>query len=254
MKAGQALRRLGRLDLKLVGRDRFLIMMFGFVIYIAVMLRFGLPWLNDYLQSHGVLPNDHAPFPLSDVYPMLVTFFAVFNGSMITGTIAGFMLIDEKDGRTLKAQLVTPLPFNQYALYRCVAPMALGFLIILFMVWAIDLALIPTAHLLLIALGGALTTPLFTFFYGIYGENKVQGIAISKLVGILGWTIPIGWFIADPFPWLFGLFPPFLICKAYWMSLHGDPLWWAALLLGSLLQLALLGWMVKRFNTVAYRT
>ena len=84
-------------------------------------------------------------------------------------------------------------------------------------------------------------------------ENKVQGFAIAKFVGLAGWIILLGWFVAEPWQWLLGLFPPFLVSKAYWMVIAGDSLWPLALVLGIMLQIGLLYILIRRFNKVAYQ-
>ena len=249
----QLVRKLGRNDAKLIGRDRFLLFMLAFVLYLAVALRFGLPWANTYLAEQGVLPSETVANTFADFYPMIVAWIVIFTGALLAGTIFGFMLLDEKEDNTIKAMLVTPVSFNQYVLYRIGGPTVLAFFIVSGMMLFIDQALVPLWQLLLIAAGASLTAPIAALFYATFAENKVQGFAVSKFVGIAGWLIILGWFVAEPLQWLFGLFPPFLISKAYWMALEGQGLWWAALLGGIVLQAGLLFLMMQRFNKVAYR-
>lgn len=253
MYTRQRIRALGRTDLKLVGRDRFLLLMVLLIVYLALIVRYGLPWLNTYLLDNGILPNASFAYSLADLYPMIVAFMGVFQGSLIAGTIVGFMLIDEKEDHTLKAILVTPVPFQQYIGYRIAIPSVLAFVTVVGLVLFINQALIPLGHLLLIAAGASLTGSLATLFYAIFAANKVQGFAMAKFVGIFGWLILIAWFIDEPWQWLFGLFPPYWISKAYWMVFAGESFWWLALLAGIVTQLALLAVMVRRFHAVAYR-
>lgn len=245
--------KLGRNDVKLIGRDRFLIFMFFFVIYIAVMLRFGLPWANIKLADNGVLPSQTISMSLADIYPMLVAYMAVYTGALLVGTVFGFMLLDEKEDNTIKAMLVTPVPLQQYLIYRIGMPAILAFFIILFMALFINQALLPLWQLLLISAGGALTAPIISLFFATFAENKVQGFALSKVGGISGWTIMIGWFVPEPLQWLIGLYPPFWIAKAYWMALAGNSLWLLALMAGIVLQIGLIYLLVQQFNKVAYR-
>jgi fluoroquinolone transport system permease protein len=246
-------RKLACLDLKLVWRDRFLLMMFLVVLYLAAVLRYGLPWLNTYLDVHGVLPSATVSMSLTDVYPMLIAFLVIFQGALIAGTIVGFMLLDEKEDGTLKVILVTPVPFRRYVWYRVATPMALSFVVVVAMAFLIDQAVIPLGQLLLIAAGAALTAPIGSLFYVILAENKVQGFALAKFVGIVGWLILLGWFVPEPWQWLFGLFPPFLISKAYWMAFEGRAWWWVALLAGVVLQAGVIAVLVQRFHRVVYR-
>jgi fluoroquinolone transport system permease protein len=77
--------------------------------------------------------------------------------------------------------------------------------------------------------------------------------ALSKFGGIAGWTVLISWFVPEPWQWLIGIFPTFLVSKAYWMALAGRPLWWLPLVAAVILQLGLIYMMLRRFQTVAYR-
>jgi len=254
MYAPDLVRKLGRLDLKLVGRDRFLLAMFGLIVYLTLILRYGLPWLDAYLTSHGILPNAGFPYTVADLYPLIIGFAVLFQGRLIAGTITGFMLIDEKDERTLNAILVTPVPFTHYVLYRVGVPSVLAVVLVMGMMLTINLALVPMGQLLLLAFGAAFTGPLATLFYGIYAANKIQGFAMSKFVSVFGWIILAAWFVDVPWQWLFGLFPPFWVCKAYWMALEGEARWWLAFLAGVVTQLMRLGLMIRRFTQVAYHT
>lgn len=247
------IQRLGRSDMKLIGRDRFLIFMFMFSIYIAVALRYLLPWANTTLANNGVMPGDTIPIPLSDVYPMLVAYMGVYTGALLVGTVFGFVLLDERDNNTLRAMLVTPVPLNRYVMYRVYGPAILAFVIILGMVLFINQALLPLWQMVLISAGGALTAPIISLFFATFAENKVQGFAYSKFAGISGWTIMIGFFLAAPWQWLMGLYPPFWISKAYWLALEGNGWWWVALIVGIVSQIGLIQWLIRRFNKVAYR-
>ncbi len=200
-----------------------------------------------------MLPSETLTSTLADFYPMIVAWIVIFTGALLAGTIFGFMLLDEKEDNTIKAMLVTPVSFHQYVLYRVGGPTVLAFFIVAGMMLFIDQALVPLWQLLLIAAGASLSAPIAALFYATFAENKVQGFAVSKFAGIAGWLIILGWFVAEPLQWLFGLFPPFLISKAYWMALEGQGLWWAVLLGGIVLQAGLLFLMMQRFNKVAYR-
>jgi fluoroquinolone transport system permease protein len=249
----QLIGKLGRNDARLIGRDSFLIFMFLFAGIIATVLRVGLPWMNNFLADNGVMPGETIPISLADVYPMLQAYLALYTGALLVGTVFGFVLLDEKENNTLKAMLVTPVPLNRYVIYRVGGPAILAFAIVLSMALVINQALLPLWQMILIAAGGGLTAPIVSLFFANVAENKVQGFAYSKFAGISGWFFMVGWFIPEPWQWLFGLFPPFWVGKAYWMALEGNGFWWLVLIVGILLQVGLIHWLVQRFNKVAYR-
>ena len=253
MQMTQLVGKLGRSDMKTIGRDRFLIFMFLFAVYIAVTLRYGLPWLNSYLIDNNVMPSDRITISLADLYPMLVAYMGIYTSALLVGTVFGFVLLDEKDQHTLRAMLVTPVPLNRYVIYRVGGPAILAFFVIIGSVLCINQALLPLWQLTLIAAGGALTAPIISLFFATFAENKVEGFAYSKFGGVSGWAFLLGWFVAEPWQWLIGLYPPFWIGKAYWLALEGRSLWWFALVMGIVLQCGLIYLLIQRFNKAAYK-
>lgn len=245
--------KVGPVDAKLIRRDSFLVFMFLFALSIAVILRFLLPLAERLLAENGVLPNASFPVTLAAFYPMIVAYMVLYTGALMVGTIFGFALLDEKDDDTLTAMLVTPVPPRQYALYRAGLPAVLAFVVILVMLLIVNQALLPLWQLALLAAGGACAAPIITLFFAIVAENKVQGFAYSKFTGVAGWTIILGWFAPEPLQWLLGLFPPFLVSKAYWLALDANITWLPVLLLGVILQLGLTAWLLRRFGRVVYR-
>lgn len=249
MQPRQAFAHLGRRDARLVSRDQFLLMMGGYIIGLTVVLRFALPWLNTTLAERELLP-----VALETLYPMLIAFIALFNGALLGGTITGFLLLDEREDNTIRAMLVTPLPVTTYLTYRALLPTAIGFaLVTAQLVLLNNLVPLPPGQILLLALGASLTAPIAALFFATFAENKVQGFALLKFTGIGGFIIGAGWFVAEPLQWLFGLFPPFWVSKAYWLALDGRDLWWAALVVGVVLQILLVVGLLRRFNRVIYR-
>ena len=253
MQMTELISKLGRSDAKVIGRDRFPLFMLLFAVYLAVVLRYAIPWVNTYLAENGILPNETISQSLSDYYPMIIAFLVFFSGALIVGSVFGFVLLDEKDDGTIRAMLVTPVPIDQYALYRVGVPAIFAFFLVAGIFLFVNQALVPLWQLLFLSAGAALTAPITSLFLATFAENKLQGFAYGKFTGIGGWFIMLGWFVGEPLQWLFGVFPPFWIAKAYWMALAGNGLWWVALIVGIVLQVGMLSWLMKRFNVVAYR-
>lgn len=242
------LTRLLRNDARLIGRDSFLSMLAGYIVFVALLLRFGLPALAENLAA-----NPEVPFSLVDYYPLLVAYMVVFLGSVVAGMIIGFIVLDERDDNTIKALLVTPVPVNFYIAYRVAVPMVIAFFITILEITIINLALIEFWQLLIIAAAASLTAPLVMLFFSTFAENKVQGFAMNKIVGILGLLIMAAWFVQPPLQYAIGIFPPYWFAKAYWLAYAGDPNWGWAVVLGILTSSALLAFFVRRFRTIVYR-
>ncbi|NOK60848.1 MAG: hypothetical protein GFH27_549289n169 [Chloroflexi bacterium AL-W] len=248
MQLTQAIRQMGRNDVKLVRRDSFLIGMFAYSIAIAVTLRFALPWFANFFAEQDILA-----FPLQEWYPMFIAYGVIFMGAVLAGMIFGFMLLDEKDDQTIKALLVMPMPLNYYMAYRVGVPAVVAFVMIVVEMLIVNLALPPLLPLLLIAAGAALTTPITALFFMTFAPNKVQGFALNKVIGVLGLIIIAAWFFEPPLQLIAGVFPPFWISKAYWMVFEGQSLWWGALTIGVVLQIVLIAVLLRLMKRVLYR-
>ena len=107
MRARAILGTLGPIDARSIGRDSLLAWMLPFPLVMAAILRFGVPALALRLESE-------LGFDLRPYYPLITAYFAVLFAPLLVGMLVGFVLLDERDDETLKALLVTPLPFEQY--------------------------------------------------------------------------------------------------------------------------------------------
>ncbi len=234
MQMTTLVRKLGPNDARLIRRDSFLIFMLAYVVIIAVVVRFLLPWLSNYLIENNILNSETFITSLDELYPMLIAYMGIFTaGCVLVGTVFGFLLLDERDDNTLKAMLVTPVPLSQYTLYRVGIPAIIAAFAIIFILLVINQALLPLGQLILVALVGSLAAPIVALFYATFAANKVEGFAYAKFVSLAAFLIVAAWFVPEPFQFLFGLFPPFWVSKAYWMALEGNALWWLALLIGA---------------------
>lgn len=247
MQLSRTLTTLGRNDARLIGRDSFLSGLLLYVIVMAIFMRLALPWLND-----AVAANPDFSFAVTDFYPLIMGYIVLFLGAAMAGMMIGFILLDERDDNTLKALLVTPLPVRHYLVYRLGVPMLLATAIIIFEMLMINQALVPLWQIIVLAIGGALTAPCITLILATFAENKVQGFAMLKIISSSGLIILAAWFVPEPLQFLFGIFPPYWIVKAYWLAVTGNELWWVCLLIGVVLLSAALAWLSRRFEKVAY--
>lgn len=245
MRLSQALATLGRNDTRLVGRDSFLAGMLGFVVAVGVVLRFALPWAAEAVAAAGL------GFALPDYYPLLVGYTLLAQEPLLAGMIVGFLILDERDQNTLAALRVTPLPMGHYLLYRVLVPTALAFAVVLASFLLIGQALLPLWQLVAVSAGAAPFGAIVALFLAAFGENKVQGFALNKIVGTVGVLLPGAWFVPAPLQYLFGLLPPFWALKAYWVALEGGTLWPLLLGAGLLYSGALILWLARRFRRAA---
>ncbi len=248
MSLAKSLTALGHNDSKIIIRDSFLLTMAAYLMGVMVVLRYLLPWLSERLAS-----AETVAIVLPDYYPAMVAYMAVFNGAMLGGMIAGFLLLEERESGTTRALLVTPLPVPTYLLYKVIVPTVFGFAVVLAQLLILrPLAPLPVWQLAAIAVGSAFTAPIVALFFASFAQNRVQGFALMKITGIAGFLIVGAWFVDVPLQYLFGLFPPYWVSKAYWLVLDGVGWWPWALLLGIVLQMGLSFLLMRYFRHVIY--
>ncbi|NDJ54722.1 MAG: hypothetical protein GYB68_16765, partial [Chloroflexi bacterium] len=105
MQALAILAALGLNDIRNVRRDALLGWMFLLPLLYVAMARWLVP-----------LIDGNIAFDLSPYYGLIMALVGLATPSMLFGVIIGFMLLDEKDDRTLIAMRVTPLPILGYIL------------------------------------------------------------------------------------------------------------------------------------------
>ena len=241
----QHIERFAANDMRLIRRDSFMLTMAMAVFVIGLAARFLLPWADTYLADTGVLPSSSSSIRLSELYPMMVSFLGLFQTAVLVGAIFGFLFLDEKDGNTLKAFQVSPIAMHRYLTYRAAMPALLCFAVML-----VTLQLMGNWHMALwkmwiIAFAAAPAGALMVLYFALCAQNKIQGFAMGKFVALAGWLIPVAWFVPGPWQWLFSVFPPFLVHKAFWMAEEGESSWWVFAGLGFVLQTLIAALLIR---------
>ena len=234
-------------DARGVGRDPLLRWLIGYPIALALLLRWGLPALAGPVEARfGIRLLD---------YGVLVTSSMVELLPVLVGMVVGFLLLDERDDRTLHALQVTPLGLNGYLAYRVALPIVASVAMTVAAVPLVGLTPVALGPLLAIAVGAAPLAPLFALFLAAFAGNKVEGFALTKASGMLFVPPVLAYFVAPPWQWLFGVVPTYWPLKAVW-TLQG--IGWASgpsagaggyavpLAIGLVVQAVLLRWLLRR--------
>ena len=116
--AAAVIRGLGPIDLKSIARDSMLRWLVGMPIVLAFAFRWGVPIVNAWLGERN-------GFDLTPYYPLLTSFLVLMVPTLM-GSVVGFLLLDQRDDRTLTALQVTPLTAQGYLAYRIAVPMAVS--------------------------------------------------------------------------------------------------------------------------------
>jgi fluoroquinolone transport system permease protein len=113
----------------------------------------------------------------------VIGYIVITLAPILAGTLAGFLILDQRDEGSLAALQITPLPHTHYLIYRIGMPTMLGIVITLL---AIPLAGVGLPALVLAAgvAMAALLAPLTTLLLACIAANNVQGMALQKLLSL----------------------------------------------------------------------
>ena len=245
MRASTVVRALGPIDLRNVARDSLL----RWVVTLPVVLALVFRWATPIVATR--LRNEY-DFDLVPYYPLLVTFVMLMS-PMLAGMVIGFLLLDQRDDRTLSALQVTPLSLTGYLIYRMTVPMLAGIAITLVAVPLCGLVRIGPLPLLVTAVAAAPLAPMFALLLGAFAANKVQGFALMKVAGIVNWPPIIAYFVPTPWQWLMGVIPTYWPAKLFWMLEGGQSGYALYFVVGVAYSFGLLALLVRRFRTVMHR-
>ncbi len=229
---------LARGDLKNILRDSTLVMaVFG---PIAILL---LLYLFPLLE---VLILERFDFDLSQ-YRLFALGFLSLIPSMLFGMIFGFLMLDERDEDIISFISITPLKKTGYLTYKLQMPMLFSagfFLLLLHGTGLVELHLIHTPF---IAVMVALEAAIGALFLVSYADNKVEGLAFSKLLGIMYLAVPVVFLWHSPWHWITAWMPSFWIAKAFIHSNENSSLVWMDIGLGLVLHFAVLTFFLRAF-------
>jgi fluoroquinolone transport system permease protein len=245
MKVGR-LRALWTIDAQSIARDSLLRWMVVLTPAFGLLFRFGAPRIDGTLERE-------LGFDLTPYFPLVMSFLPLIAAAM-AGTVAGFLLLDQRDDQTLMAILVTPLRLGGYLRYRLTGVILLSAALGSIIVPLAGLSETTLLQLVLSASVAAPLAPIYALFLGTFAANKVQGFALAKAIGVVLVPCVAAYFVAGPWQSAFGLLPHYWPLKVFWLFDEGATA--AAMghaLLGLVWQGMVLAMLVRRFSRVLKR-
>lgn len=208
-----AWRALAAADSRLLLRDPLLGWVVLLPLGLALLLRQLIPAIASALAGTG--------FELDPYYPLIMSGF-LMTAPGIVGMVVGFLLLDERDGRTLSALRVTPVSMRSYLAYRVAGPLVLGTLTTLIAYPLVGLTPLPFQVLAPIAAVAALSAPILALVLPIAAPNKVAGFAVVKVMNSLSLVPIIAYFVPGPTQLIGGILPTFWPMRALWAAARGE--------------------------------
>ena len=246
MNVVRVVRALGPIDTLSVRRDALLRWVIVLPIGVALAARWILP---GFLARAG----ESLQLDLRPYYAPLVGVELLLFAPALAGMVIGFLLLDQRDDGTLVALQVTPVPLTWYLAYRLAAPVAISVALTLFTFPLAGITEIG-AGALVVALAAAPLAPILVLALGLFAENKVQGFALVKGLGIVLPAPLIAYFVDAPWTALLGVVPTYWPARLYWALLADAPNAGLFLAGGLIYQGLLLAFLLRRFEVAAHRT
>ncbi|GAB2698643.1 hypothetical protein ACFQWB_00085 [Paenibacillus thermoaerophilus] len=171
----------------------------------------------------------------------------ILRGPLLPGMVADLLMLDERDEHLIGYYAVTPLTRKGYLIHRLFLPSLLCLALSVLFFAGSGLTAVPFENAYAIALL-PLEAPCFALFLAAYAANKVEGLALSKVSGLLFAGPAIAYFAPALWQLAGAWIPTYWPARCYLSGLGGEHL--AALgcfAAGVLFHVALLGFMMRRF-------
>ncbi|KRE96496.1 hypothetical protein ASG89_31285 [Paenibacillus sp. Soil766] len=227
-------------DMRQISKDPMLMASLLGPLALIVCARFILPLLSEWIaKAYG--------FRLTDYNDFIATFLLLIV-PLLPGTMAGLLILDERDENIISYYAITPLTREGYFRYRLMLPSLLAVLLTtLFLLFSGITNMQMENPFTLILL--ALEAPCIAMFLAAFADNKVEGLALSKVTGLLFVGPIIVSFVPEPWQYVGVIVPTFWPAKCYMTGISNEPFMAiGAFVIGLIYHILLLKIMVRSFT------
>jgi fluoroquinolone transport system permease protein len=200
-------------DSRSLWRDPLLGWVLALPLGVALLLKLVIRTVND-------AGSQATSVALEAYYPLIMGGY-LMTAPAIAGMVIGFLLLDERDARTLSALRVTPLSMRLYLPYRIVLPIVIGTASTLVSYPLVGVVRLPFVTLAVMAGLAAFYAPLIALLLAVAAPNKVAGFAVVKALSALNLLPLAAFFVDPPVQFLAGVFPGYWPMRALWSAASG---------------------------------
>ncbi len=194
--------------LKIMRRDMMLFAVCLAPVPVGFVFRFAIPFLEAALTDWF-----HISAIISPYYALIDTFFAMLSPTMFC-FVSAMISLEEADEKTAAYLFITPLGKNGYLAARFCIPSAAAFLITVALLPVFKLTSLSAVDIVLLAAGGTLQGIITSLLILTISSNKLEGMAVAKLSGLMIFGAAIPFFIEDDLQYVLFSLPSFWIGKA----------------------------------------
>lgn len=175
---------------------------------VGLLFRFGIPFLEAVLTDWF-----HLSAIISPYYALIDTFFAMLSPTMFC-FVSAMVSLEETDEKTAAYLFITPLGKNGYLTARFCIPAIAAFLVTVVLLPIFKLTSLSAIEIISLAAGGTLQGIITSLLILTISSNKLEGMAVSKLSGLMIFGAAIPFCIKDNLQYVLFPLPSFWIGKA----------------------------------------
>ena len=192
---------------KQIQRDGMLIMMLMAPLLAGIFFRFGLPFIELRLTTYFELEMIISPY-----YRLFDLFLCALTSYMIS-FIATMTMLDEYDHHLVEHLVITPLKRSGYLHARVSIPLFFTWLISIAVVLVFALESWPFSILVATCFLLSMMSLIFSLIVFSFSKNKVEGLAIAKVAGLILSGLIVPFFIFDFTQYYFSFLPSYWIAR-----------------------------------------
>ena len=193
-------------DMVIIFRDKSLIGMLLLSPAFVFLVRFGLPWLDGFIDLSR--------------YHIHLLAFCTMTTVMFPAYVMSFVMLDEKDQDILTVIRVMPVGVRSFLFYRTMMVVVLSFFCAMPVLVFNPFMALPWNVVALISLITSLTAPVLLYLIIGFADNKIEGVTFLKLANLVIVIPFLFFFINKPHAWVLAIIPVFwtYLAVVEWLS------------------------------------
>ena len=195
--------------LRQITRDSMLYAICAAPLLAAGVFRFGIPFVENLLCGYF-----GKTVILSPYYLLIDLFLAIMTPYMFC-FVSAMVILTEMDENLAAYMAVTPVGKRGYIISRLVFPAIVSFFVSLVLMRFFALSAWSAAGMVSACLlGGLIGIPIALLIVS-FSHNRVEGMALAKLAGILLLGLPVPFFLFSGVQYAFFMLPTFWMAKLF---------------------------------------
>lgn len=228
--------KLFQIGLRQITEDGMLLVLLPTPFLVGLIFKFAVPFAN------GVL-EDKLSFSLLPWYGLMDGMLICLT-PMFVAMVSAFLILDERDAGISAFYQITPAEGYSYLAARIGIPMAFALIITVIAAAVFNISGLSPLTILSSSFISALTGIFLAMMVVSMAGNRVEGLALSKFMGISFLGLILVWFIPVPYSYFSAFLPSFWIGK---LLMDGASLF--SFTLGLLSCFILILFFIRRFST-----